>query len=186
MSNAQNVSTGKPKIGGAIFRAPLGTTLPKSAEEALDKAFKGLGYCGEDGLTNANSPESSSIKAWGGDTVLSFQESKEDKFTFKLIEVKDAETLKAVYGDKNVEGTLEEGITVKANSQEPEPCSWAADMILKGNTLKRIVIPSASLSELGDIVYNDSEAIGYEVTLTATPDEEGNTHYEYIKGGAAA
>ena len=42
----------------------LGTTLPTDAKTELDKAFKALGYCGEDGLVNENSPESENIKAW--------------------------------------------------------------------------------------------------------------------------
>ena len=44
MSDAKNVSAGKPKIGGAIFRAPHGTTLPTDTAAALDPAFKALGY----------------------------------------------------------------------------------------------------------------------------------------------
>lgn len=42
MSDAKNVSTGKPKVGGAIFRAPLGTTLPTDATTALDAALSHL------------------------------------------------------------------------------------------------------------------------------------------------
>ena len=78
MANASNVTTGKPKKGGAIFRAPLGSTLPTDATTVLDEAFVGLGYCSDDGLTNENSPETESIKAWGGDTVLTTQTAKED------------------------------------------------------------------------------------------------------------
>lgn len=180
MSDASNVTTGKPKKGGAVFRAPLGTKLPTDATTELNEAFKSLGYCSEDGLTNSNSPESDSVKAWGGDTVLNMQTTKDDTFAFTLIEATNLEVLKSVYGDTNVSGDLSTGITVKANSDEQEECAWVIELILKGGTLKRIVIPSAKVTEVGDITYVDEEPIGYETTISATPDTNGQTHYEYI------
>lgn len=181
MANASNVTTGKPKKGGAIFRAPAGTTLPTDATTALNAKFVCLGYCGEDGLTNANSPKSDNIKAWGGDTVLTYQSSKDDTFAFVLIEALNPDVLKAVYGDDNVTGTLEIGITVKANSDPQESAAWVIEQVMRGGAHKRIVIPSAAVTEVGEITYSDEDAVGYETTITATPDTDGNTHYEYIK-----
>ena len=91
MSNTNNVSAGKPKLGGAVHRAPLGTALPTDAKTALTENFKALGYMSEEGLTNANSPTDQSVKAWGGDTVLSTQTEKPDTFQFTMIEALNVE-----------------------------------------------------------------------------------------------
>ncbi len=187
MSNkATNVTAGKPKVGGAIYRAPSGTTLPTDASTALDTAFVCLGYCDESGLVNSNSPTSQSVKAWGGDTVLTYQTEKPDTFKFKLIEALNTDVLATVYGDDNVTGDLDTGITVKANSTEQESCSWVFELILRGNVLKRIVVPAAAVTAVGDVTYADSGAVGYETTITATPDDNQQTHYEYIVKGASA
>ena len=185
-NNAELVTTAKPKVSGAIYRADLGTTLPKSVSEALDDKFACLGYISEDGLTNANSMSSDNIKSWDGDTVYSAETDKEDTFKFKLIEALNVEVLKTVYGDSNVTGTLEEGITVKANSTPQESKSWVVDVVLNDGALKRIVIPNAKVSAVEDIVYKKSELVGYETTLTAVPDSASNTHYEYILKSASA
>ena len=180
-NTASNVSAGKPKITGAIFAAPVGTVLPTTTSEDLAEAFKCLGYCSDAGVVNSTNMESSKIKAWGGDTVLVIQTSKDDQYKFTLIEVKNIEVLKFVYGPENVSGSLETGITVKANSLETPERSLVIDMLLSENTAKRVVIPKGKISAIGDITYIDNNAVGYETTLDCLPDDQGDSHLEYIK-----
>lgn len=54
-------------------------------------------------------------------------------------------------------------------------------MVLRDGAVKRVVIPNGKISEVGDVQYTDSDAVGYEITITAMPDTAGNTHYEYIQ-----
>lgn len=186
MPNANKVTAGKPAIGGAVYRAPLGSTLPTSASTALDGAFVDMGYVSEDGVTNSNTIESDNIKAWGGDTVLALQTDKTDTFQMTLIESMNENVLKAVFGNTNVTGTFATGIAVSVNATEQVEASWVIDMIYRGNAKHRIVIPNAKITEIGDVTYTDGDAVGFEITLTATPDSSQNTHYEYIVGATSS
>ncbi len=168
-------------ITGAVFVAPVGTSLPTSTTATLAAAFKDLGYISDAGVVNSNSPSNTAIKAWGGDTVLDVQTEKPDTFKMNFIEATNEDVLKLVYGSANVSGSLSSGLTIKANSEEQNEVSVVIDMVLKDDCAKRIVLPKAKVTAVGDITYADASAIGYDTTLSCHPDDSGNTHYEYLK-----
>ena len=189
-NDATKVSAGKPAVSGAIFFAAVGTTLPASASDTLDAAFKAVGYVSEDGVTNSLNPETQKIKAWGGDVVLVLRTGIDDQFKFKMIQSMDENVLKAVYGEANVtvtpaSGSNPESIAINVNNSQQDAHAWVIDTILKGGALKRIVIPNGTIETVGDIVYKDNEAIGFDVTIAAGADSSGNSHYEYISGAAS-
>ena len=191
-NTATNVSTGKPGVSGAIYRAlrTQGLTVPTTASAVLDSAYKCLGYASDDGVAHNISIDSDKVKAWGGDTVLAFQTDKDDTFKFTLLETLNEDVLKAVFGDSNVTVTAAsssapKSIAINCDSDEQVEAVWVIDMIMRGNNPKRIVIPYGKITDIGEITYKDDEAVGYEVTITGVADESGNTHYEYMNIGSA-
>ena len=181
MSNSINVNAGKPSVSGAIFVAPLGTGLPTDATTAKNVAFVELGYVSEDGVTNSNATNTADIKAWGGDTVLSLINEKTDTWTFTLIESDNKNALKIAFGDANVTEDGSGNITVKANNKVQANREFIIEMVGQDNLARRVVIPNAAVTAVGDIVYKADQAIGYPITLTANLDSNNNTHYEYIQ-----
>jgi hypothetical protein len=179
MPDVSQVTAGKPKIGGHVWRAPLGTTLPTTAVAALDNAFIDMGYISDEGVSNADSIENNQVKAWGGTVVLNSMTSRDQAYKAAFISAMNPEVQKMVYGNTNVSGTVTTGMTVTGNSKELEESSYVIDMIAKGNVAHRIVIPSAKPTAIEDIVYNDPDAVAYGVTLGCTADANGNTKYEY-------
>lgn len=180
MSTASNVTVGKPRVAGGIYRAPLGTTLPTDAKTALNSAFVEMGYVSEDGVTNSLSPDVNIVKAWGGDVVYATDNGKTDTFAMTLIETLKADVLKAVHGSDNVSGTsAENGIAVTVNNDPAEEAIWVIDMIQRGGVLKRIVIPDGIITDIGDISYTDSDPSGFPITITCLADSTGALHYEY-------
>ena len=178
-NNAKNVSVGKPQIGGAVFFAPAGTTLPNDASTQLAEAFVNAGFISEDGVTNAIETDSEEIKAWGGDIVLNPQTSYSESYSMTFIEGNKT-TYGVVFGEENVTVAEVTGaISIKHNGKEREERVLVVET-LHGEFVKRQVIPRAKLKEVGEIAYKDDEAVGYEVTISALPDASGNTAYEYI------
>ena len=179
-NEAKNVSVGKPLATGAIFAAPAKTALPTDAITALAATYKCLGYISEDGVKNSISTDSQPVKAWGGVAVLTTQTSREETFVFKMIEANEA-SLKQAYGEDNVTVDGETGaMVIKHNSREKKVYVYVIEVILSDDKVKRVIIPNGKVIELGDVTYKDDEPIGYEVTVSAAPDSQGNTAYEYI------
>ena len=180
MNDSSNVSTGKPKIGGAIFLAPKSTAVPTDATTALDGAFVNLGYVSEDGLTNSIATDTNDIKAWGGSTVLTEQTSYKETFNFGLIETKEA-SLAAYYGAENVEVDGSGNITVHHNSKTLEEGVAVVETVLSDGRVKRTVIPHAKMSDRsGDVTLTDGDAITYPIVWDTTPDTNGDTAIDYI------
>lgn len=176
-----NVTAAKPKTGGGLHVGPTTATLPTDTASALT-GFTSLGNISDNGVDNDMSSESEETKNWGGETVLTSQTSTSDTYKATLLDSLDVNVLKEVYGESNVTGTLSTGITIKKNALERVNRAWVLDMVMVDGVLKRLVIPNGKISELGTVSYKDNEPVGYEITITATPDADGNTHYEYIKG----
>ena len=185
-NTATNVSTGKPKISGAVYRAPLGTALPTDATTALSGSFVCLGYVSEDGLTNNNDMDVSAIKAWGGMIVYRSLNELDDNFVLTLIESENVDVLKAVYGDSNVTVAANGTAHVVVKAEDPQEAVWVFDLALRGNKAKRIVIKDGAITSRGAITYNDYDAIGYEITISAYPDSNGKTHEEYLEGAGVS
>lgn len=191
MANESNnteayVSTGKPKIGGAVYVGATSLTVPTNATGSLAAGFECMGYCSEDGVTNTTESSPEEIKAWGGDTVIIIEDDKSDNFQLTFIEALNVNVLKEIYGSSNVSGSLSTGISVTVSAEAHEARAWVIDMILKNSVMKRIVIPKGTITEVGDIVYKDEEPIGYPVTIKAASDSSGNYHYEYIQSATSS
>ena len=180
LNNALNVTAGQPKVGGAVFWAPLGSDLPETANEDLDAAFVCLGYVSEDGVTFSRSRETEDVTAWGGDKVLTLQTDKADTAQMTLIEALNENVLKLVHGADNVSGSLESGLTVSENSQELDYGVWVIDAVLNGDVQMRTIMPNAKVITIDDVQFASNAAVGYNVTAAAYPysDWSGDTHRE--------
>lgn len=172
------VTTGKRGIDGGVYVAPFGTTLPTTATETLNAAFKPFGYISEDGVTNSIGKTSEDIKEWGGDVVDTVDSEQTDDWKFKAIESLNADVLKTIFGSSNV--TASTTIAIEVKNANPDAMSYVIDIAQKGGRMKRIVIPRAKITAIGDIVYKSNEAVGYDLTLRAGLDSSGCTHYEYV------
>ena len=178
MANSKDlVGVGKPLVNGAVWRAPSNTSVPTAFDDALT-GFTCMGYVSSGGVTHNNSKEHEKIKAWGGDTVAVPLTSHSDTFQISFIEARNAEVLKAAYGDDNVTVTTGTGISAVGNADDDTEHPYVIDTEIHGKK-RRIVVPAGKVTTVGEITYKDDDVVAYPLTITALPDASGNTHYLY-------
>lgn len=176
---SSKASAAKPAVGGGVWAAPEGSTLPTDASTALDAAFKSAGYISDAGVTRKISRDTTVVHAWGGDVVAVLSKGKTETFKFKFLEFSNTDVLGMVFGEAT--GDLTNGITVKSKADISTPRAFVISTLLADDIHQRIAIPSAVITDVGDITYKDDDVIAFDVTITAIADANGNTAYEYQK-----
>lgn len=187
--SSANVTFSKPGASanksGYIWVAPLGTAVPTDATAELDKAFVGLGYLSEDGLTEPASFEpGDDIVAAGGDTVAQADPTFSKTWTGTCIEALNEDLLKVAYGSANVTvtpaGATDGSITIKEQAGDIEHHVIVIDEMLKGGRKRRNVMADATFLITGDISHVHTALVNFEFTITAYPTATQPAQTQYI------
>lgn len=187
MGNVKNSFVAHSIDGGVYWRAPLDTTQPVDATTALNAAFKDQGTLAEDGLTVGITRSSKTIKDFDGGDYIDIQEEYNGTFKVKLLDVDDEEVKKTAFGDAKV--TVTPATTTKGKQYHVEhspdtlPLSSHVFQVKSGDKRKRYCIEVGRVSEIAEFkdVYND--ATGFELTIKAFRNSNGNYIEEYGDDG---
>ena len=172
LQNTKNVGASKPykdaKRSGYIWIAPTGTALPVKFDDELDKAFAGLGYMSDDGLTEpaALSP-GDNVNDAGGEQIFQYDPTFAKTWTGTAVESKNVDLLKAAFGSANV--TVDESsgmVTYSESAISPEHHVIIVDEMVRGKRVRH-VMPDATFMITDDVSHVSTALVSYGFTITA-------------------
>lgn len=176
-----NVTVAKPKsVTGGITFAPLGTDVPEDAKSVLDVAFKAFGYVSEDGVKLSEDASDEDVKVWGGVKVRKVRSEYGATITFTALSTRNPATLRAVFGNRNVEVT-KQTILVKHGADTAPVQVFTIETVDENGFARRYVIPKGQLTVSGERNLTHAGADGFEVTIECTADNDGYCYYEYTQ-----
>jgi hypothetical protein len=187
ISVAQEVAAPSPKITGGVMKAPLGTTLPDDAIEALDPAFITLGRVSDGGVERTEERPNTEVNDWGGDLIAILQDKYGITLKFKLLQLMNSDVQAAAHGSGNVTvtpptPTTGTGIAAKMNSLLLDYASWVIDAFYIKMSM-RLVVPYGRITLVGPLTWVHKTLAMYDLTLRPFPDQYNNHAYEYWNDG---
>jgi hypothetical protein len=179
-SNAQLALVGASGVG---YTAQLGTAAPTDFS-ALPAAWKDMGYISQDGMTAAVDENRQSWTPWGALSPIRTQVTSSTK-TFAITCWETNKTVMSLYY-KVPETDLAPdtgGIIKFAEQDKPSPDrrAFCFDVLDGATNLLRIYIPLGEVTEKGDTVYKSDDLVGYPITISAYPGNDGVAVYRFVK-----
>jgi hypothetical protein len=164
---ATNSALVRAGVTGVASSGPTTATAPTSSSAALT-GFADLGYLSDAGVTEARARSTNDIRGWqGGVIVRSLVTEGSLTYNFVMLETSKA-TIELFFGT-SVTQTAPEGTLIVIPTSTGGRKSFVLDVV-DGVELIRTYVPQGEVTEVGDTVFSNGEAIGYECTLTAYPD----------------
>lgn len=158
---------------GAVYRAPLGTTLPANADALVGVAFKGHGYISQDGVTETIDEQTTDIIAWqNSDLVRKVMTSQDVVYAFAGIE-SNPTMLETYYGNYAA-GAIE------IRGKQGIRGTWVLDFLDGDNKHVRVCIPDGQVTSRGGVTRNAQGAFEYGVEITCYPNASGVKAYLYV------
>jgi hypothetical protein len=167
-------------ITGAVWKAPLGSTLPTDGDPfaALDSAFTNLGYISEDGVTEALDDSVDDVVAWqSATTVRSSTTQSTINLNFTMIETKGS-VLSAFYRGSTISASGAGIWKMEVKPITADPSIWVLDA-LDGTIYERSVIGNGEIVERGEVQNMNGGAKAYPVVVRCYPDANGNSMVKY-------
>lgn len=179
-SNAQLALVG---ASGVWYTAPLGTTAPVKFD-ALPTVWSDLGYISQDGMTAAVDEDRQSWTPWGALSPIRTQVTSSTK-TYAITAWETNKTVLSLY-HKIPAATLTpdtDGIVSFAENDKPTPDrrAFCFDVLDGASNQIRIYIPLGEITERGDVVYKSDDLVGYPLTVSAYPGNDGNSVFRTMK-----
>ncbi|WP_037576808.1 phage tail tube protein [Phaeacidiphilus oryzae] len=165
---------------GGGWVAPAGSASPADPAVQPVSPWAAFGAISDDGLVNGVSEDSTDFTPWGLTAPVRTVITKSVR-TFKatLWETANPIAMSLMYRIPASGFTADgQGITSYAETGSPEPdrrAFWF--VVLDGSTMRGFYVPQGEVSDRNDITFKQDEMSGYELTITAYPDDAGSTVY---------
>lgn len=165
---------------GGGWVADLGTASPGDPATQPAAPWAPLGGISDDGLVQGFDEDSQTFTPWGYTAPVRTTITKSLR-TFKITAWETGRTTvqslqyRIPVADLAPDG---EGLTAFAETASPQPDrrAWWF-VVLDGQTKRGFYCPEAEISDRSDVTHKQDTMAGYEWTITAYPDEAGNTVY---------
>ena len=182
INNGSRVAAAKPKVGGGLYFAPLGTALPTDATTPLAAAFKALGPISQDGVRPSRDTSVEKVREWDGSTLASLLTDESRTFEVLLYGVHDVDALGFLFSDDNVTVTAASTtsgtkISIADKGGKPGKGALVIEMAHEG-VKQRKVVPVADPTVTGEEPYVAGGLRGYTVEVEATKHDSGPSTYE--------
>lgn len=164
-NNTQNVSVAKGVVGGYLYSAPIGTTLPTDYSTALNAAFVNLGYVTDEGATFSTDTDTNTFKDLNGDDIATSSGGKTRTLGVQLAEIK-TESLKEAFGQSAVVAAQSGDITITHDNADMPHRSVVLELLLRDGRKWRRVLPDAQVTEWGDLTVLYSDLVTLDITYT--------------------
>lgn len=183
-NNKANVSTTRGLVGGYFYSAAVtNVDVPTKANYASwtpSDAWELQGYIPSDGMTETVSTDGGTdLQDINLDVVDSVTGSSTETIQVGFMEIAH-HALATVYGHANVtdeNGTIEVAHNWTASEEER---MYVFLLVLKNGRKWVKFIPSAKVTERGDLTLNKTTIAQRTVTLTYLTDEDGNGCFDWI------